>query len=499
MSAVDEHAGRPARRGSVQNRLAAMLATTSTALAAPGAELTGAAPPVATPPPAASDRAQLLERLRRLMRVAADEAAARATPVSPQTELLSPETVWGEPGLPAGTIVENRHGPCYAVRDIMPLPVTYGISELGDLLRDVSRELSFLLGEGAPDEAPSLSRAVFLDTETTGLSGGTGAAAFLIGLARFRPGGGELELLQLVMRDYDEEPAMLAEFLAFLEGADLLVTYNGKAFDWPLLASRLISNRLSAPAPALPHLDALPVARRLWRLRLGGCRLVELERPLLAVQRVGDVPGYLIPNIYFDFVRGIDRGGLRQVLYHNRLDVLSLMGVTSSALSLLGAAFSGADTPLDGATALDLLSVARYLAAREEPDLAIASYRRALGALGQLRERWQGEVELGRLLLKQGDTAGATASFRDGVGALHAWPDALTAADFEVVDELAKVLEHRHKLVPEAAAAVTSGLTTLADRLRACQIGAREAEDLRSRWDHRLHRLKCKAEGRRWY
>src|SRR5262249_9875480 len=144
-------------------------------------------------------------------------------------------------------------------------------------------------------------RWAFLDTETTGLAGGTGTCAFLAGVGTVEEGGFRVRLFFL--RDYDEEAAMLAALAAYLADYDVLITYNGKAFDAPLLESRYRLSRLPAPFSRLAHLDLLFAARRLWRLRLETCRLVDLEYEILGVEREGDLPGELIPYYYFEYLR----------------------------------------------------------------------------------------------------------------------------------------------------------------------------------------------------
>ncbi|MDH4209127.1 MAG: GNAT family N-acetyltransferase, partial [Anaerolineae bacterium] len=172
-----------------------------------------------------------------------------------------------------------------------------------------------------------LKRAAFLDVETTGLAGGAGTYAFLVGLGWFE--GGDFRLRQLFMRDYSEERALISlleDTLASLSG---IVSFNGKAFDVPLLESRFILSRRRFPLSSAPHLDLLHTARRLWRLRLESCRLSHLETEILGLQREGDVPSYLVPQLYFDYLRYGRAEPLKGVFYHNAQDILSLAALTS--------------------------------------------------------------------------------------------------------------------------------------------------------------------------
>ena len=141
----------------------------------------------------------------------------------------------------------------------------------------------------------------FLDTETTGLAGGTGTYAFLVGVGSIEASG--FRLRQFFMRDYGEEASLLSRLDEYLAPFDVLITYNGKAYDQPLLETRFRMVRARHPFERMEHLDLLFGARRLWKLRLESCRLVDLENRILGVERQGDLPGEMIPYIYFDFLR----------------------------------------------------------------------------------------------------------------------------------------------------------------------------------------------------
>ncbi len=168
----------------------------------------------------------------------------------------------------------------------------------------------------------SLERAVYVDTETTGLSGGAGTLAFLIGLGRFE--GGRLAVHQLLMRNYAQETDMLMAFARLMEGATALVSFNGKSFDIPLLRSRFIMHRQNWLWDDLPHVDLLHAARRVWKERIKGLKLVQIEEKLLDRAREGDVPGAEIPQIFFNFVKDQLWEPMRPVLRHNALDIATL-------------------------------------------------------------------------------------------------------------------------------------------------------------------------------
>jgi len=250
-----------------------------------------------------------------------------------------------------GQVVKNDLGAFFLVTSEFPITDVHGDTSMltaqqirGDAVAVISNDERL--------REFRLDRAVFLDTETTGLAGGTGTYAFLVGVGRFEHGN--FVLRQYFMRDYDEELPMLVPLAELFRDADGVVTYNGKAFDIPLLQTRFVTARVRIDLEEVPHLDLLHVARRLWRARLRDCSLSNVEREVLGVKRCGDIPSYLIPKVYFDYLRSRDARRLKAVFYHNEQDILSLVGVASHAAQL-------ATAPPDCVEAhpLDLLSLAR--------------------------------------------------------------------------------------------------------------------------------------------
>jgi len=203
---------------------------------------------------------------------------------------------------------------------------------------------------------------IFLDTETTGLSGGTGTVAFLVGVGRWSSSGFTVE--QYLMRDYHEERAMLLGLQETLAGTQALVTFNGKAFDIPLLQSRFVLTRQRWPLAGVVHLDLLHPARRIWKLRLGNCCLANLESHILGIEREDDIPGHLIPQVYFRYVRTRNPQGIGNILSHNRQDIETL-----ARLALrMGEIFSGQAG--EELAPVDLFSAGRYAHALGERELA---------------------------------------------------------------------------------------------------------------------------------
>ena len=218
----------------------------------------------------------------------------------------------------------------------------------GDTLR--------LLDPSLPIPDGSGSRTLFVDLETTGLSGGAGTVAFLVGCGWFDMGA--FQVRQFLLTSYASERALLSAVADCFNATSLLVTYNGKTFDVPVMETRWLFHRMPLPLESVRHFDMLHPARRLWRGRddttgadEGGCRLGTLERVLCEVRRIGDVPGLEIPGRYFQFLRSGDARPLEPVLEHNRLDLISLAAVTAHAVELVE---KGTERCRDAAEALAL-------------------------------------------------------------------------------------------------------------------------------------------------
>jgi hypothetical protein len=224
------------------------------------------------------------------------------------------------------------------------------------------------------------NQVFFLDTETTGLSGGTGTYAFLVGIGRWEQK--EFLVEQYFMRDYHEERAMLRALGDRLSQAQWVVTFNGKTFDLPILESRFVLSRFHWPLSPGRHLDLLHPARRLWRLRLRDCSLGSLEREILGVRRENDVPGQLIPMLYFNYIRTGVPCGIRGVLEHNRQDISSLAALAQRISRLLTGLSEVAAQPGE-----DLLSAGKYCRDLGQRQKSLEFNRAALekGLTGELR------------------------------------------------------------------------------------------------------------------
>lgn len=235
-------------------------------------------------------------------------------------ELAEPQPI--EKLLPGGQIVSTELGGCFVLDYVYPLTHWHGDDRLGDVL-EMDAAATPLFANDPRFSSLQLQDFLFLDTETTGLWG-AGTLAFMVGAAFFE--GYACVVRQYFLRDHGDETAMLGLLNDLLNSKTALVTFNGRGFDVPLLDNRYLMNRLDTALLEKPHLDLLPVARRLWRQRIGSCALSSVEKSVLGVRRTEeDIPGYLIPSLYMDYLRHGDARELLRVFYHNRFDMLSMV------------------------------------------------------------------------------------------------------------------------------------------------------------------------------
>ncbi|HWI52350.1 MAG TPA: ribonuclease H-like domain-containing protein [Symbiobacteriaceae bacterium] len=335
---------------------------------------------------------------------------------------------------------------------------------------------------GRVPEHVHLRRAAFFDTETTGLAGGTGTYAFLAGLGYFE--GYDFVVRQYFLRDYPEEDAMLEALAADLAKFDLLVSFNGKAFDWPLMETRYRLARRRVPLSGAPHLDLLHPARRIWKERLQQCNLQNLEAKVLGVERVGDVPGEMIPALYFDYLRTGEAGPLEDVILHNRMDIVSLVSLAGWMGHMVTAPL---DPTPDGELVCgdDLFSLGRLFADRGDPGQAIACFEAALerGLETVTEARAQRALSSVYKRVKEHDRAVAIwQEMLAGPGGLSLFPYV----------ELAKYYEHVVKDVATAREMAVQALA-IAERRRslAGAYGPTTLKDLED-VQHRLGRLNRK-------
>ena len=366
----------------------------------------------------------LKARLERLVAAATLRERRRGPAPVPLEELVE------------GMRIENVRGEFFLVESSVHLEIRHGDVPLSRFHAIEPGTIGVLTAE--PElESFDLRRAVFLDTETTGLAGGAGTAAFLIGIGWVD--GERFRVRQYFMRDYHEEGALLHALAEELKRFDRLVTFNGKMFDVPLLDARFRLNRGRFPLAGAPHLDLLHPARRLWKARLESCRLQSLEAELMGLRRHGDIAGEEIPNVYFDWVRRRDARMLARVFEHNRQDIVSL-----AALAVLACQWVEDGQAED---ARDIYSLARVLERGRLYARSEAEYQRALAA--------GSELVRGPALLRLAWRAKRAGDYER---AAELWAEAGEAGEVEGWRELAMHHEHRSRSFDRALEAVERGL-----------------------------------------
>ena len=335
-----------------------------------------------------------------------------------------------------------------------------------------------MLAPDAPEDVADAQQWLFLDTETTGLAGGTGTYPFLVGLAWWEGGG--LEVEQLFMREYSEERSLLAALAERLAERPVLVTFNGKSFDWPLLETRYRMTRTIAPPAPRAHLDFLHPARNLWRLRLGSVRLSQLERHVLGWDRGADLVSELIPGIYLDFVRGGHADPLVPVFQHNQMDLRGLAGLAGRILSLLG---DGGAPSQDG---LELYGVSRICERRGEVKRARKLYEQSIG----LRAAGRKPIVLPAPRWRDWQSATATSPARANFGRAR-WETLARAT--RLTSSWQSTIEHEAREPRQALAIAREALAQLRRANQAGTITAATYRKAKARFEHRLVRLERKA------
>ena len=272
-------------------------------------------------------------------RPATDDRQSRLSPQSSvpgphQTRIGFTQTAFRIDQALPGSWHNTIDGPCFAVEKRFPVAHQRGPVHLGSVLHTRPSTL-WDVGRASVLRDIDARRLLFLDTETTGLSGGTGTYVFLVGVAYFSESGDEVIVRQYFLSDVSAERALLHAINDLFRDFTAVVTFNGKTFDWPLLETRFIYNRLRSVLRDPPHLDMLGPSRRLWRDRLESCSLETLESQVLGVRRGFDVPGWRIPSLYFQYLRVGHIGHVLPVFEHNEHDLLTLMALTGHVSRIL--------------------------------------------------------------------------------------------------------------------------------------------------------------------
>ncbi len=276
-----------------------------------------------------------------------------------------------------GEFLTTSRGQCFVAQETYPLDHRHGDLPLEAFLR-LSGELVARVIEEERFSDVDLERVCFLDTETTGLSGGTGTMAFVVGLGFYAEGS--FRLRQYFLRDPGDEPAMVEGLDECLPGFEALVSFNGRSFDVPIIENRFILARRVPPLRSMPHFDLLHPARRLWRYALASCALTSLERQVLGVRRQqADVPSGLIPFLYRDYLRTGDARDMERVLYHNKIDILSMVTLAVRLCRSVTEPWERQEG--DGARELvagEIYALGRWYGQEDRAGEAVRAYRRAL-------------------------------------------------------------------------------------------------------------------------
>lgn len=333
-----------------------------------------------------------------------------------------------------------------------------------------------LLVPDAPDEISDPEQWLFLDTETTGLAGGSGTYAFLVGVAWWDGGG--LEIEQFFLREYSEERALLFALRERITEHPVVVTFNGKSFDWPLLETRYrMSRKLSVPTPRA-HLDFLHPARNLWRLRLGSVRLSELERHVLGWDRGADLLSRMIPQIYFDYLRGGPPERLVPVLNHNQMDLRGLAALSTRILSLLS------DAESLGQDGLELFGVSRICEKQGEHTRARKLYEKSIASFLPAETDRAARRSLARLAKREGDFDVACELWKNALGN--------SRHGYEAYEQLAIYYEHKAREPEQARHIVQQALDELRRALQTGDITPGAYREFKARFERRIERLERK-------
>jgi uncharacterized protein YprB with RNaseH-like and TPR domain len=223
-----------------------------------------------------------------------------------------------------GEVISTLEGETFLTKEHFPAHYRYGEMALGDIL-SIPTYPAHLLSKDERLKELDFRKALFLDTETTGLSGGTGTFAFMVGLGFFQED--DFLIHQFFMRDYSEEKASLSLLKNIIDSFQFLVTFNGRHYDIPLIETRFILSRMVSKIREMPNFDLLYPSRRIWKGAYENCRLVTLESRLLGVERTDDIPSEWIPYLYFDYIQTGDASKIQQVFYHNQMDILSMVAL----------------------------------------------------------------------------------------------------------------------------------------------------------------------------
>lgn len=411
----------------------------------------------------------VIEKLRQYRRQSGEEAAGGKEEAGGKEGIAGEGTVraqnynpgknWGAGSgldihhIMEGEIYEDDEGCCFIEENRYPLTYLYGGCRLGDVVETISssslRRLCpgfYLNDDNTCNNSTTrrknatcsdMEKFLFLDIETTGLAGGVGTVAFLVGTGFFRDGC--FVVRQYFMRDYDEEIAMLNALNKLFRPYEVLVTFNGKAFDMNIVRTRYTYNRIRCELDEeeMGHIDLLLLARRLWKEKLESCSLSSLEENILGEWRVDDIPGALIPQVYFKYVVDRDAREIKRVMKHNELDILSMVALLNKINNMLRNPAS--ETSCD----YELIGIGKVLeSAGESAGLVVECFEKCVKS-GNPVTRYMALKKLTQIYKREGNYAKA----------VEIWDITARNQDFFSIFplvELAKYYEHKEKRIDKA-------------------------------------------------
>ncbi len=332
---------------------------------------------------------------------------------------------------PVSSAAEWEHS-----RHVFPPAHVHGNIRIGSLGGSTSKAAR-MLTYSTPALDVDFERIAFIDTETTGLSGGSGTCAFLVGVGYHTADGFVVE--QFLMKDFPAESDMLQNVLAALKGFAVIASYNGRAFDIPILDARLLLNGIRKRLADMPQLDLLHTARRIWKHRLSDCSLTSIEEHVLGHKRTDDIEGWMIPQTFFEYLRSGDGTLLDPIIKHNQLDILSLA-------CLARVVFNALDAPHEAQMehGLDWFGLGTLFEKHRRVEEAVLCFDRAIavGVPGNVKPRCVRSLSLAHK--RNGDWDDAVSLWNKSVASndnMHT---------LYALEELAKFYEHRRRDYPFA-------------------------------------------------
>jgi len=373
-----------------------------------------------------------------------------------------------------GSWEETDQGDCFVVRKSLSLNQNHGLIPLAKYPE--MAVFSAIPGlEGIADI--SRENILFIDTETTGLSGGAGTYVFLIGVAKYLKDG--IQFAQFFLQDPAEESSQLSALENFVSSSDLIVSYNGKSFDVPRIKTRFSFHNRQSPFDDMCHIDLLHIARRLWKKHLPGCTLGDLEHHILGLKRSSlDIPGWQVSEKFFEYLQTGDPAPLEGVFYHNEIDVISLVSLLSYITERLTNPISPAYHDQH-----DLISIGEYLIHLRQENQAISVLSKAL-----VNKEISNEIRIAGLL----SLAKLYKRSAEFDLAIPLWEECAELKDPRPHIELAKYYEHKKSDFQEAVHWTLTALEIYRESKPGPQSSVLIAEA-----EHRLSRLKRKSDNQK--